>query len=67
MELRNSRNWTALDCAAGNGWEKVCLKLLEAGAKMQSSGKIRVSFNTFSTFNQKFHIFSNFSKIFFLN
>ena len=43
IEVRNARQWTALDCASANGWDKAAKLLLEAGASVEPKGKIRVS------------------------
>jgi len=40
--MRNSRQWTPLDCAAAFGWVKAARALLEAGASIQPKGKIKV-------------------------
>ena len=42
IEITNSKEWTALDCAAANGREKVAKMLLQSGATIESTGKIKV-------------------------
>jgi len=44
LEIRNARQWTALDCSAAFGWEKITRTLLEAGANIQPKGKGKVCF-----------------------
>ena len=40
LEIQNARQWTALDCAAAFGWEKIARALLEAGANVQPKPKV---------------------------
>jgi len=43
IELRNTKQWTPLDCACAFGFVKPAKALLEAGATIEPSGKIKVS------------------------
>ena len=55
IEVRNSKDWTALDYACANGFPKAAQCLLEAGALVQPKGKIKVEC--------LFHLIDRISKI----
>jgi len=45
IELRNAKQWTALDCACAFGFVKPAKALLEAGAAIEPTGKVKVKFS----------------------
>ena len=55
IEITNSKEWTALDCAAANGREKVAKMLLQSGATIESTGKIKVLVTCLIFFISIFH------------